>query len=100
MPEATSSPDSAPATVLTAAQAMTTPASPSLARALLLPILIAAALLALLFRPASAPKLGVRPPLPTPMQLDQLVPVTAQPPVSDPGQAPSNAEGLRSLRGP
>jgi hypothetical protein len=78
---------------------MIRPASPSLARALLLPILLAAALLALLFRPSRPPALGVRPPLPTPMQLDQLVPVTAQTPVSEPDQAPPSSEGLRSLRG-
>jgi hypothetical protein len=62
--------------------------------------LIAAALGTLLFRPASTPKLAVRPPLVTPIELDQLVPVSAQAPVPEPLQAPPSSEGLRSLRAP
>jgi hypothetical protein len=80
---------------------MSAPTSPSLARALLLPILIAAALGALLFRPASEPKLAARPPLLVPVELDdRLVPISVQAPVPEPLPAPPSSEGLRSLRAP
>lgn len=77
--------------------AVSSSSSSSLLRALLVPLVVAVALGALLFRPASPPSLGTRPPLPKPIQLDQLVPITAQSAVPEAAPQPPNAEGLRSL---
>jgi hypothetical protein len=69
---------------------------PTLRRALLVPLGIAAALAALVFRPA-LPSRHARPPLPLPVAFDELVPRTATT-VVEPGQMPATAEGLRNLK--
>jgi hypothetical protein len=70
---------------------------PTLARALLIPALVALALGALLLRPKGTLEPTVRPPLPAPIVLDELAPPTAA------GQAPptmpaQTKEGLRGLQ--
>ena len=70
----------------------------SLARALLLPLFVTAALAALVLRPAKAVSLPVRPPLATPVAFDELVTNTSGTAQIEPGQAPPSAEGLRSLK--
>lgn len=73
---------------------------PSLSRALAVPLLLTLGLLVLLLRPPLSTAPSVRPPLPIPVALDELVPASEVVQVAEPGAAPPSPEGLRGWGAP
>lgn len=73
-----------------------TGAAPSLGRAFAVPLLLAMGLATLLLSPRRHEAATIRPPLPTPVMLDELVPAAATAQVAEPGPTPPSSEGLRS----
>jgi hypothetical protein len=77
-----------------------TGALPSPGRALLVPLLLALGLAGVLVSPHRPAVSSVRPPLPTPAVLDELIPAAATARVAEPGPTPPSSEGLRSWSTP